>query len=260
MRRIVPLIAALSWMAALIAASLASAVDHPPDGASDVSSVCGALVDGEACDDANLCTTNDHCESGVCTGEPVECGRCQACDPGRGCHPALAETCRHSLAPWANRLEIRHGADPSGDRLRWQWRRGEWTPAAALGDPFAGDDYTFCVFGQRGRHVLVSIDAPAGGTCGSQPCWAHRGPAGVRYRDWTARGGVASLRVDAKPNGKAKAVVQGRGASLGLPPLPLALPLTVQLQAGDGACWEATYDTDDVFQDQMQLRARGPRP
>jgi hypothetical protein len=260
MRRIVPLIAALSWMGAVSAASLATVADHPRDGASDLSSVCGALVDGEACDDANLCTTNDHCESGACTGEPIQCGRCEACDPGMGCHPALAETCRHSVAPWANRFEIRHGPDASGDRLTWQWRRGESTPPDALGDPFGGDDYTLCVFGQRGRSVLVAIEASSGGTCGNEPCWSHRGPAGIRYRDWAASEGVASLRVDAKRNGKAKAVVQGRGAALGLPPLPLPLPLTVQLRAGDGACWEATYDKGDVFQDQLQLRAHGPRP
>ena len=61
-------------------------------------------------------------------------------------------------------------------------------------------------------------------------------------------------------NGKATAVVHGEGASIGLPPLPLPLPLTVQLHAGDGACWEATYDAGGVVQDQLQLRARGSRP
>jgi cysteine-rich repeat protein len=229
----------------------------------------GNLADGDccsslctvpaSCDDGNACTAADQCEAGVCTGEPVACGSCEACDPELGCHPALARGCRQSLAPWANRFDIERGADSSDDRLTWQWRRGEWTPPAALGDPFGGDDYTLCVFGP-GQQLLFDIAAPANGAGGSEPGWSRRGRAGVRYRDWAARHGIGSLRVDAKRNGKATAVVHGEGASIGLPPLPLPLPLTVQLHAGDGACWEATYDAGGVVQDQLQLRARGSRP
>lgn len=47
--------------------------------------------DSTTCDDSNLCTTNDHCTSGVCTGTPVDCsgtvvGTCEVatCDPNTG--------------------------------------------------------------------------------------------------------------------------------------------------------------------------------
>ena len=36
------------------------------------------------------------------------------------------------------------------------------------------------------------------------------------------------------------------GRPFGLPSLPLALPLRVQVQGQDGACWEATYSTADI--------------
>ncbi len=55
--------------------------------------VCIAVPrsDTTTCDDGNSCTTNDHCNSGVCFGAPVDCsgvpvGACQvaACDPNSG--------------------------------------------------------------------------------------------------------------------------------------------------------------------------------
>lgn len=50
--------------------------------------VCGGKPDGTTCDDRNLCTTGDSCQSGKCVGTPVVCGgiQCQtnACNPATG--------------------------------------------------------------------------------------------------------------------------------------------------------------------------------
>ena len=44
-------------------------------------------------------------------------------------------------------------------------------------------------------------------------------------------------------DGKAAITVGDSGDALPLPTLPLGLPITVQVQAGQGPCWEATYTT-----------------
>ncbi len=42
------------------------------------------LPEGETCDDGSACTTGDACMDGVCTGIPIDCGDCAACDPETG--------------------------------------------------------------------------------------------------------------------------------------------------------------------------------
>jgi hypothetical protein len=92
---------------------------------------------------------------------------------------------------------------------------------------------------------IASAAAPAGGLCNARrprPCWKETG-GGVRYANGDLTpDGLQRIDLRAGPDGKAKIVVKGKGEPLALPPLPiLALPVTVQLVASDGACWEATY-------------------
>ena len=47
-------------------------------------------------------------------------------------------------------------------------------------------------------------------------------------------------------DGRATITLKARGPRLVAPPLPLTLPLRVQLWADGGACWEARYDTAGV--------------
>jgi hypothetical protein len=50
------------------------------------------------------------------------------------------------------------------------------------------------------------------------------------------------LRLKARSDGTGTIVLKARGTPLGLPSLPPAPPLTVQLQRRDGAgCWSATF-------------------
>src|SRR6185369_5470831 len=37
-----------------------------------------------SCDDVDLCTTNDVCSGGTCTGTPVSCSGGQTCNPDSG--------------------------------------------------------------------------------------------------------------------------------------------------------------------------------
>jgi hypothetical protein len=58
---------------------------------------------------------------------------------------------------------------------------------------------------------------------------------------------IVDLRAGA--DRKAKIAVAGHGAGLGLPTLPIAVPLRVQLQAENGGCWEAHYPSAGVRRD-----------
>ena len=61
------------------------------------------------------------------------------------------------------------------------------------------------------------------------------------------RGGLRQLK--AGEAGKASAHVVGKGATLRLPGLPLAVPLRVQLQRNGGPFWEAVYSSAAVLKD-----------
>jgi hypothetical protein len=56
-------------------------------------------------------------------------------------------------------------------------------------------------------------------------------------------------------DGKAKIIVKGKGANVEMPTLPLAPPVTVQLQATTGECWEAVYSTPSK-NDASQFKAK----
>lgn len=100
--------------------------------------------------------------------------------------------------------------------------------------------------------------APASGLCGKKLCWKAV-PPGFTYTDKELTpGGLSSVQLKAGIAGKASITVRGQGANLGMPTLPLRLPVTVQLQAANGQCWEAQYDADGVMKnDASQFKAKG---
>ena len=74
------------------------------------------------------------------------------------------------------------------------------------------------------------------------------------------RGGRArrpdrDARRDAAGTGRITA--RGKGASLPMPALPLAVPVRVQLRrSGASTCWEAAYTSAALRNDAQQFRAR----
>ena len=147
--------------------------------------------------------------------------------PAVGCH--LAEK---SL------LKLSDNGGTSRDKLVWKW-------SAAVDTPLGGTlDYSICLYDASAspQPVLERV-APGGGFCKSgavgtfADCW--RFVSGREYRDKSARDGLVKVKL--RPGSKTSIRVIGRGDRLAPPPLPLALPLVVQLQNDDGTCWEATY-------------------
>jgi hypothetical protein len=208
--------------------------------------------DGTACDDDNLCTDHDVCAGGVCGGAGVTCDLCEQCDPSVGCVDGPRDACRQPMRPFDSRLQIRDRPQDGGDQVTWKWFDGEATSPADLGSPVTHDDYAFCIY--DGASSLISrIRAPAGGICGDALCWTPRGsqwsPTGYRYFDREGTpDGLGTLVIQSGDNGRAAAMVKGKGPNLVMPAdWPLSLPLRVQLQATNGTCWEATYSDAGVI-------------
>ncbi len=217
------------------------------------------------CNDHNPCTTNDMCSGGICVGGPaVACPPCERCSLYFGCIVGPKAGCKQPVDPRKSQLVLRNDATDAHDKLAWKWS-GDATTTSELGDPVTTDDYTLCVFDQTATapRLVLSSTAPAASTCPfgpmGEPCWTALGdPPGAKGYSYRNAGlfspdGVARLKITPGVAGKAKASVKGQGANLQMPsPLDVTPPVRVQLQAENGACWEASYtsalqDREDIF-------------
>jgi len=196
----------------------------------------GVVEAGEACDDGNT-IAGDCCDAAcaleaeespcaddgsVCTADVCRAGSCVHVVPAEaGCLAASAST----LARFDD------------DRLRWSWESTTPVDRALLGDPLSTTDLTACVVAVAGEpdRALIEITVPAAGTCAGVPCWkATR--RGFRFKDPTAAGGAAKLRLITGAKGS-RVELRARNLS-GVADLPV--PLKVRLVRHDAAaCFEA---------------------
>jgi hypothetical protein len=200
------------------------------------------------------CTTGGNCGRGGLTGVAGIC-----CDPAQNTwtvplasfselvvadDPCVDERICHPAA--AGSVRIIDQADPAKDKLVWKLKSADPATLSELGNPLAvgGDGYALCFADASSGAALGRVAVPAGGQCGTQPCWKASGTSGFKYkRSDGLPEGATSLVLKAGP--KPKAIVKGAGAPLTqrfsplpAPPLP---PLRVQLRAHHGPCWEAQY-------------------
>ncbi len=204
---------------------------------------CQFAAAGTSCDTSgNLCGPHDVCDgAGHCGagGPPVTCDPCSACDPASGdCLPSPATDCRPPTAHAAASLLL----ETSGPRLRWKWGKGAATSLADFGDPVGTDPYTLCVYDESvGGQPTTKLDLAM------LPGAAWRAKStGFAYKDKLgSAGGVAAITLKAGAAGKAKVTLTAGGPNLALPPLPLVVPVRVQLR-GHGRCWGARYDASGL--------------
>jgi hypothetical protein len=127
------------------------------------------------------------------------------------------------------------------DLLKWKWVTGEATTLAELGDPLTTDGWSLCVYDAGTR--VSSTSLPAGGTCGTKPCWKAT-KTGFTYKDklLTPDGALVG-KLKAGVAGKASIGVTAKGPNLETPnPTAFTGPVQVQLQRADaGICFEAVY-------------------
>jgi hypothetical protein len=127
-------------------------------------------------------------------------------------------------------------------------------------DPVAGPiDYVVCLYDQGG--LKLDAKAPAGGTCGTKPCWNRTASSKLIYTD-KQLDPDGLLKVVLKPGpaaGKAKITVKGKGANLGMPALPLTTPVRMQILRHVGqfpiGCWDASFSAS-TRNDAEQFSAR----
>lgn len=193
------------------------------------------MEEGEACDDGNQ-TAGDGCDA-----------HCALEGPAISCPTAPRNGCRRPAVPQKARLFLRNKGQDREDRLAWEWRRGQATAKSEFGDPLTANAYTLCIYDASG--LIVHATAPAGGLCGEgRACWKSGG-TGFRYRDGELTpDGLSLVLLKAGPEGKAKILVEGRGAHLRMPALgSMTSPVTAQLTNGR-TCWEAVYSAPFLVQ------------
>jgi CSLREA domain-containing protein len=168
------------------------------------------------------------------TATPPPCPRL----PRGNCQPALGERSRLALKSVAT--------DRTRDKLSWSWIGSAPVSIGDFADPVAGAaSYALCVYDGNDFPRLRASRAPAGGTCGTAPCWKATS-SGFIYKDplLDPDGLKKLVLTPGAAAGKAKIAVKGKGANLGLS-LPLGTPVRVQLVHTGGAatCWDATFST-----------------
>jgi cysteine-rich repeat protein len=219
----------------------------------------------EQCDDGN--TDDGDCCSAACqfetAGGPCPRGTCNASGtcitPACGAGPAAG--CRLAAAG-SSSVQLRDDAVDTKDRLQWKWAKGAPTDVNDFEDPVGGTaTYHVCVYDSSPRtQPLSEMGVPAGGICGTAPCWKATGDTGFRYRSKAATpNGLTRLRLKASPTRPSVQTI-GRGANLPMPALPLTLPVTVQLVVADGMtteCWQTTY-AGAAVNEASRFRASGP--
>lgn len=69
------------------------------------------------------------------------------------------------------------------DRLNWKYVKGAATTLADFGDSTTTTSYVLCVYDSAAAaQPLLLAPAPAGGTCGTKPCWKPI-KGGLKYND-----------------------------------------------------------------------------
>ena len=206
---------------------------------------CTFTPNANPCDDGDPCTTGDACSGALCTGAPLGCGPCESCSAG-SCVIAPAASCAGGGSHFAAQLVMKER--PRGDLMLWKWQRGPAIVSKDLGDPTLSDDYAFCIY-DAGGGLLLRASAPAGGLCGTKPCWKPLGLSGWRYSDqFGTPDGLQKLLLRAGDAGKSRLALKGKGAHLAVPALgSLALPLRTQLRNQAGGCWEADFPQSSVL-------------
>ncbi len=181
-----------------------------------------------------------------------------ACDVFLPCPPLPLPmgTCAVPVQAAKAQITLKDSASDSKDALTWKWSKGAITPLAAFGDPPAGDGLVLCLYDAGGLRAHATI--PGGGLCGAKPCWKASSSGFKLASKSRAPDGIQGVALkQGLAAGKASISVSGKGALLDMPALDqLVSPVTVQLTAASGNCWEAVYSAPFGVQTATQFKAK----
>jgi hypothetical protein len=179
--------------------------------------------------------------------------------PNDTCSSTPATGCRQATMPGRGRFLLKSGSDSSGNKLIWEWKRGQQTTLSDLGDPIGGTtSYGLCIYDESAgtSSLVLSAKAPEASQC-TGACWRKLGTRGLSYVDpANAPDGIRRIVIRANREGRARILVKAKGDNLEMPTLPLAQDLRVRVQLinSDGVCWESNYTGPADRNDQKMFR------
>jgi len=173
------------------------------------------------------------------------------------CANVALSDCKVARVPGRSPVRLVDAVGNDRDAIAWKLNGAESSDLADFGTPTTTDGAVLCLYeGEAADALIFEGRAPADGDCSDGACWRTIGAAasgkGFRYSSRTGSpDGVRKLNLKTGVDGKAKVSVTLAGASIatsafGVPALPMALPLTVQLQSSSGACWTVEYAASTV--------------
>ena len=214
---------------------------------------------GTSCDaDASICTIDECNGNGACAqSSTLSCDDGNACtqdscDPVDGCRntSAPSQTC---VPASAASFAFKNASSDDRDALTFKWKGGP-VLIASLGNPTQSTQYDFCVYDNSG--VKLQVTVPPGAN------WIPNGtasaPTGYAYKDKNATtAGVKSISLKASSIDKAQIKLLGKGVILPDTTLPLLYPITAQMYASDGLCWDAQFSQEDTRKnDELTFKAK----
>jgi hypothetical protein len=217
----------------------------------------GFEPDGTTCDDGNACVLGEECTGGVCGGGVGEvCSACETCVVGTGCEELPRNDCFLSTQPLRSKILIKDTTPDDVDKAIWKWIKGQAVATADFGDPLATDDYAFCVYDNTG--LVMEMAAPAGGTCGTRPCWKALNGKGFKYVNKLGTpNGMTKLLLKAGGAGLSKVVMKGKGVNIPIPTLPLTLNVQAEIRGANGECWSTIHTlTGTTRNDGTQFKSK----
>jgi hypothetical protein len=156
------------------------------------------------------------------------------------CPPAPA-ACRGSTVSGKSTGALIDKSPDTKDQLQWKWASGDATTKGDFGNPLAADDYVVCLY--DGSGLRAAMVAPAGGTCGTKPCWKDQKKGFLYKTNAPVAGGLTQIQLLAGSDGKARIAVKGKGAALpDVPVTSLASPVTLQIRRSSGSvCFGTSF-------------------
>ncbi len=209
---------------------------------------------GTSCDiDSDVCTEDECDGSGGCFfAQNLDCSdgsSCtqDSCDPINGCEYSGAPS-GSCVGPVRAVLKYKDQTPDKRDKVVFVWKGG---PALVtnMGDPLTTTDYELCIYDNNGVQLAMHVPSGLG--------WKQLGkPAnlrGYKFKDKTfANDGVklVLLKGSSLDKGKAKVVAKKENVP-DTATLPFAFPVTAQVYADGGMCWEAQFQTQHTKRNEI---------